>query len=81
MGLTSEHVHWLGGAAFTFVALALIAQQSRIWRRTWPSWLLPALLLGYGAESLADLWIHGDARPKGYGARPPSTGCKAASFL
>ena len=67
MGLTSEQVHWVGGGAFSMVALLLIAKECGVLRGAWPSWLLPILLVGYGVESFADVWVHGAAKPKSYG--------------
>lgn len=68
MGLTSEQVHWLGGTAFVVVALALILYEVGAWRARALPWLLPLLLVGYGLESFADLWVHGAAAPLDYGA-------------
>lgn len=67
MDLTSEQVHWIGGAAFVLVALALIAHESGAWQRPWLRWSLPVLLVGYAIESFADLWVHGAAQPLDYG--------------
>ncbi len=66
MELTSEQVHWIGGAAFVAVALLSLAQAVGLLTTRWISWLLPILLIGYGIESGADWWIHGEARPANY---------------
>lgn len=66
MNLTSEQVHWLGGGAFVIVSLLGLARASGQIRQRWVLWLLPALFIGYGLESLADVWIHGDAVPANY---------------
>jgi predicted RND superfamily exporter protein len=68
MGLTSEQVHRLGGVAFTLVALLLLARRTQAIDAAWIDWLLPALLVAYGVESFADLWVHGSAVPEGYAA-------------
>ena len=68
MGLTSEQVHWLGGACFVVVALALIAHAAAPTRARWAPWLLPALLVGYGVESALDPFVHGGAIPPNYAA-------------
>jgi len=66
MELSSEQVHWIGGLAFTAVAVLLLLRSIRRWNgRAWP-YLLPALLIGYGLESLVDVWVHGQAVPPGY---------------
>jgi hypothetical protein len=44
MGLTSEQVHWLGGAAFVIVTLLLMAHGTGWLKNRWVPWLLPALL-------------------------------------
>lgn len=67
MALTSEQVHWLGGTAFIVVSLALILYETGLWRARALPWLLPLLLVGYGIESFADLWVHGAAAPLDYG--------------
>src|SRR5574343_521377 len=66
MNLSSEEVHWLGGAAFTVVALLLMAKQ--LWGRRGGVWeaLLPLLFIGYGLESFADRWVHGAVVPPDY---------------
>jgi len=66
MELTSEQVHWLGGGAFVAVATLSIGQGLGFWSTRWIPWLLPALMIGYGIESGADWWIHGEARPANY---------------
>lgn len=66
MELTSEEVHWIGGVAFTAVALLLL-HRAQMLQGGWVPWLLPLLLLGYGLESFADLWVHGSAVPVNYG--------------
>lgn len=66
MELTSEQVHWLGGAAFVIVIGLLLAHHAGALRHRWVPWLLPTLLVGYGIESGLDWWIHGDARPEHY---------------
>ena len=68
MGLTSEQVHWLGGACFVLVALLLLAHAVAPARVRWAPWLLPALLVGYALESALDPLIHGAAMPRGYAA-------------
>lgn len=68
MGLTSEQVHWIGGAAFAFVAVALLGHLIAPERLPWAPALLPALLIGYGLESFLDPFIHGGAAPANYGA-------------
>lgn len=68
MELTSEQVHWIGGVAFTAVALLLLLHRAQVLQGRLVPWLLPLLLLGYGAESFADLWVHGSAVPANYGA-------------
>lgn len=68
MGLTSEQVHRLGGVAFTLVALLLLARRTQTINAAWIEWLLPALLVAYGVESFADLWVHGSAVPEAYAA-------------
>lgn len=68
MDLTSEQVHWIGGAAFVVVSLLMLVRASGLWRWQWIPWLLPALFVGYGLESVADVWIHGDAVPVNYAA-------------
>ncbi|WP_017655339.1 hypothetical protein [Fortiea contorta] len=68
MNLTSEQVHWIGGVAFTIVAVLLILYKTRVIRAGWLSYLLPLLLIGYGVESLIDPLVHGTAKPQNYGA-------------
>jgi hypothetical protein len=68
MNLTSEQVHWIGGFAFTIVALLLILYETRLVRAGWLPYLLPILLIGYGVESFIDPLVHGAAEPQNYGA-------------
>ena len=68
MNLTSEQVHWIGGAAFTIVALLLILYETRLVRASWLPYVLPLLLIGYGVESLIDPLVHGTAIPQNYAA-------------
>ncbi len=68
MDLTSEQVHWIGGVAFVTISLLMLARASGHWRWRWIPWLVPALFVGYGLESVADVWIHGDAVPPNYAA-------------
>ncbi len=67
MNLTSEQVHWIGGVAFTIVAVLLILHKTRVMRAGWLPYLLPILLIGYGVESFIDPLIHGTAKPQNYG--------------
>lgn len=66
MGLTSEHVHWMGGLAILVVAALSIAWNFGWIRGRWPRWLLPALLLGYAMQSFFDAQLHGSALPTRY---------------
>lgn len=66
MGLTSEQVHWFGGACFTVVALLLMAYEWAPVRVPWAPGLLPALFVGYAVESALDPLIHGRAMPAHY---------------
>jgi hypothetical protein len=68
MNLTSEHVHWLGGAAVVIVATALLLREAAILSAAWIAWLLPIFFALYGVESLVDPWVHGAAAPANYGA-------------
>jgi hypothetical protein len=67
MGLSSETVHHLGGVAFVLVASLLLLGHARVLRGAWLPALLPALFIGYGAESFLDPWIHGARLPGDYG--------------
>jgi hypothetical protein len=49
------------------VSLLLLLHRLQVVPGRWALWLLPLLLIGYGLESLADLWLHGDAAPANYG--------------
>ena len=68
MGLTSEQVHHLGGAAFTLVAGLLLLWHLGLLRASWLPFALPGLLVVYGLESFADSWIHGSQLPRSYEA-------------
>ena len=68
MGLTSEQVHHLGGAAFTLVASLLLLWHLRFLRASWVPFVMPGLLVLYGIESFADRWIHGSQLPSSYEA-------------
>jgi hypothetical protein len=67
MELTSEQVHWIGGAAFSAIALLLLAREMLGLSAGWWAYLIPLLFIGYGLESLVDLWVHGSAVPANYG--------------
>jgi hypothetical protein len=66
MGLTSEQVHWIGGAAFTLVALLCVLHETRHIKAAWVPYLLPALMIAYGIESFLDGFVHGSALPGNY---------------
>ncbi|RTL46301.1 MAG: hypothetical protein EKK53_04555 [Burkholderiales bacterium] len=68
MGLTTEQVHWIGGALIAATVFLMLLKQSGVlpWQRL--DYLLPLLLVGYGIESAADVWLHGDAVPSNYGS-------------
>jgi hypothetical protein len=68
MSLSSEQVHWLGGAAVLVVAIALLLHDLGVLSARGWTWLLPVLLVLYGLESFMDPWIHGAAAPANYGA-------------
>jgi hypothetical protein len=68
MNLSSEQVHWIGGAAFTTVAVLLFLFHGGVLRIPWVPYLLPLLLIGYGIESFLDPLVHGSAIPKNYAA-------------
>lgn len=67
MELTSEQVHCIGGAAFSAVALLLLARELLGLSANGWAYLIPMLFIGYGLESLIDLWVHGGAVPANYG--------------
>jgi hypothetical protein len=81
VGLTSEQVHWLGGAYFVLVALALITHAVAPTRLRWAPWLLPALLVGYAAESVLDPLVHGRAIPWNYVAETAQHLVQGAAML
>lgn len=81
MELTSEQVRWLGKAAFVVVTLLLLAPETGWLKNRWVFWLLPALLVGYGIESYADLWIHGSVVPHGYAAESRQHLLQGSSLL
>lgn len=63
MALSTEQVHWMGGAAFTVTALLLLSRRTAVLAWRWLDFLLPLLFVGYGLESAADPWLHGSAMP------------------
>ncbi|CAM3796066.1 hypothetical protein [Roseateles saccharophilus] len=66
MDLSTEQVHWLGGAFFTATALLLLLRRTAVLHWRWLDFLLPLLFVGYGLESAADVWLHGSAVPQNY---------------
>lgn len=65
MGLSSEQVHWFGGACFTLVALLQLVHGLVPDRIAWAPRLVPLLFIGYGLESALDPLIHGRALSHG----------------
>lgn len=68
MGLTSEQVHWIFGAALLGLgALLLLRALGGLQGRGF-EYLIPAGLLAAGVEMSLDPLVHGRASPGGYGA-------------
>jgi hypothetical protein len=68
MSLSSEQVHWIGGAATVVVAVSLLLREAGIVSNRRLDWLLPVFLALYGMESFVDPWVHGTAIPAHYGS-------------
>lgn len=66
MGLTSEQVHWLYGAALgVFAVLMLLHAKGTVTRR-WPEFLIGGALLVFGIGLIVDPYLHGAAAPGNY---------------
>lgn len=66
MGLTSEQVHWIFGAALAAGATILILRAMGRISGQWVDFLVPTLLGLFGVELLLDPLVHGTAAPGGY---------------
>ncbi len=67
MGLTSEQVHWIFGAALVIGALLLLMRALGRVAGRWVDFVVPGLLGLFGAELLLDPLVHGSAVPGNYG--------------
>lgn len=68
MGLTSEQVHWLYGAALAAMALAMLFHVRGLIAGRWPEFLIGGALLAVGLALVLDPFLHGDAAPANYAA-------------
>ncbi|MCX7587301.1 hypothetical protein [Phenylobacterium sp. 58.2.17] len=68
MGLTSEHVHWIFGAALIAVASLQIWRAHGKLTSRWLDFVVPLALVLFGLEMALDPLVHGAAKPGGYGA-------------
>ena len=66
MGLTSEQVHWIFGAALVTGALLLLLRASGRLAGRWVDFVVPGLLGLFGVELLLDPLVHGTAGPGNY---------------
>ena len=66
MGLTSEQVHWIFGAALVIGALLLLMRALGRVAGRWVDFIMPGLLGLFGVELLLDPLVHGIAGPGNY---------------
>jgi len=66
MGLTSEQVHWIFGAALVMGALLLLLRALGRLEGRWVDFVVPGLLGLLGVELLLDPLVHGTAGPGNY---------------
>lgn len=68
MGLTSEQVHWIFGAALMLIGALLLCRACGRLNSRWLDFVIPAGLIAFGVEMALDPFVHGSAAPGGYAA-------------
>lgn len=66
MSLTSEHVHWIFGAALSAAGSLLLLVATDRLRVRWTRSIMPVALFAFGIELLLDPLVHGRELPTGY---------------